>query len=322
MILYTPPRPAQHIPVVDLAAPAADAARRIHEACRDTGFFYVANHGVPAALLAAEFEWARRFFALPLEAKLALHMNNSPSFAGYEPIAGQTLDADSPPDLKESFYCAQELPDDHPYVRARLRAYGGNQWPPGLPGFRAQMLAYYAAVRALGERLMGLVALSLELPRDHFVPLYRYPAGNVRLIRYPPQPADARFNQLGAGAHTDWGGITLLAQDDIGGLEVENAAGEWIAARPIPGTFVINLGDMMKRWTNGLYHSNLHRVLNNDTAGRDRYSIAYFYSPDHYARVECLPTCQGPDNPPKFAPCTAGEHLREMFDLTYGRKAA
>jgi isopenicillin N synthase-like dioxygenase len=329
MILYTPPQPARAVPVIDLA-PALDGdlparkavAWEIHKACRDIGFFYVANHGVPASLVDAQLEWTRRFFALPIEQKLALHMNNVSSFSGYEPLAGQTLDTDSPPDLKEGYYYGEELPDSHPYVQEGIRGYGRNQWPGGLPGFREQVLAYHDAVLALGHRLMGLIALSLDLPEDHLAPLYRYPSGNVRLVHYPPQPANATFNQLGAGAHTDWGGITLLLQDDIGGLEVENAAGEWIPATPVPGTFVINLGDMIARWTNDLYHSNMHRVLNNNAAGRDRYSVPYFFSPDHKAPIECLPTCTGPGNPPKYPRCTSGEHLMEMFNRTYGLKAA
>lgn len=328
MVIYTPPKPAESIPIIDLGpsfcggtAGKQAVAFEIHKACRDTGFFYVRNHGIPQSLIDAQFDAARRFFALPLEQKLALHMNNSRTFSGYEPIAGQTLDEDSPPDLKESYYCCQEVPESHPYAQAGIRGFGHNQWPASLPDFRAQMLAYYDAARALGNRLMGLIALSLDLPEKHFEKMYENAGGNVRLIRYPPHPANAEANQLGAGAHTDWGGITLLAQDDIGGLEVQNAAGEWLSAPPVPGTYVINLGDLMARWTNGLYHSNAHRVLNNNSSGRDRYSVPVFYSPDHYALIDCLPTCHGADNPPKWKPCSAGEHLKEMFDLTYGRNA-
>ena len=326
MVTYTPARVAEYIPVIDLARAGDDAGRRavageIHRACRDIGFFYVANHGVSQSLIDAQFDWARRFFALPLERKMALDMNRSKTFAGYEPLAGQTLDEDSPPDLKESFYCGHDVPDDHPYAQAGIRGFGHNRWPEDLPGFREQMQTYYKTVRALADSVMGLIALSLELPENWFEPLYRNAGGNLRLIHYPPHPGDARENQLGAGAHTDWGGITLLAQDDIGGLEVRNAAGDWVEARPITGTFVVNLGDLVARWTNGLYSSNMHRVLNNKS-GRDRYSVPLFYSPDHYAKIECLPTCQDADNPPKWPPCTAGEHLREMFNLTYGKKAA
>jgi isopenicillin N synthase-like dioxygenase len=333
MIIYSPPRVATSIPVVDFAggfSPRLEdrksVAWEIHKACRETGFFYVANHRVPRALVDAQFEYARRFFALPPETKLALHMTKSPSAAGYEPIGGQILDSQddsaekAPPDLKESFYCAMELPDDHPWARRRIRSFGHNQWPDGLRGFKEQMLAYHAAMRQLGDRVLAMLALSLDLPEDHFAPFYGMPGTMLRLLRYPPHSHAAVANQLGAGAHTDWGGITLLAQDDLGGLEVRNVDGEWIQAIPVPGTFVINLGDLMQRWTNGIYHSNMHRVKNN-SANRDRYSIPFFYSPGPDSRIECLPTCTDAEHPPRFLPCTASEHISEMFSRSYGHSA-
>jgi isopenicillin N synthase-like dioxygenase len=323
MIAYEPPRLVREIPIIDLGpssqgeAGRAAVAAAIGRACRDTGFFLVANHGISADLVAAQFEASKRFFALPLEQRVALHMRHSPTRAGYEPVGGQTLDSDTPPDLKESFYVNQDVPDDHPYVKAGLRGYGCNQWPD-LPGFRDQMMAYFRAVEALGAEIMRLIARSLEQDEGVFAPLFGCPMSTLRLIRYPPHPADARPNQLGAGAHTDWGGITLLAQDDIGGLEVRNVADEWIDAPPVPGTFVINLGDTFNRWTNGLYRSNMHRVVNKFARGRDRYSIPFFYSPDHMAVIDCLPSCTDADHPPKYKACTSGEHMDEMFRLSYG----
>jgi len=320
MIVYTPPIAAKRIPVIDLAG--ANVSWEIHKACRETGFFYVANHGVPQVLIDAQFECARRFFALPLEKKLALHMKSSSSTAGYEPIGGQILDSQdatsdkAPPDLKESFYIGMELPDEHPWTQKKIRSFGHNQWPD-LPGFREQMLAYQKAVRGVGNRVLAALALSLELPEDFFVPFYDMPGTTLRLLRYPPHPQAALANQLGAGAHTDWGGVTVLAQDELGGLEVRNVEDEWIQATPVPGTFVINLGDLMQRWTNGLYRSNMHRVKNNSST-RDRYSIAFFYSPRPDSRIECLSTCTDEANPPKFASCTAAEHTYEMFRRSYG----
>src|SRR5205823_4999994 len=248
MLVYTPSSAAKTIPVVDLSG--GDVPSQIHKACRETGFFYVAAHGIAQALIDAQFEWARRFFALPLETKLALHMKNSASTAGYEPIGGQTLDSQddaaptAPPDLKESFYIAMELPPQHPWAQKNIRGFGHNQWP-ALAGFREQMLAYQRAVRHLGERILAMLALSLELPEDFFAPYYDMPGTTLRLLRYPPHPSAAAANQLGAGAHTDWGCVTLLVQDELGGLEVRNARGDWIQATPVPETFVVNLGDLM-----------------------------------------------------------------------------
>ena len=188
MVPYTPPGVVRAIPVIDLGPSFSGAqedrrrvAWEIHKACRETGFFLVAKHGVPAALIESQFAFSRRFFDLPPAARLALHMANSPTRAGYEPVGGQTLDSDTPPDLKESFYVNQELPDDHPYVKAALRAYGGNQWPD-VPGFRAQMLGYYAAMDRLAQHLMRLLALSLELEEAHFEQYFACPSADRKSV--------------------------------------------------------------------------------------------------------------------------------------------
>ncbi len=329
MIIYTPPKPATSIPVIDLAGSfASDPAARksiawdIHRACRETGFFYVSNHRIPQTLIDGQFAMAKRLFDLPMSEKQAIGMKNSPSACGYEPIGGQVLDSQdassdkAPPDLKESFYIGTELPDDHPLANLRWQSFGHNQWPR-IPGFREQSLALQGALRETGNRILAMLALSLDLPEDWFLPFYDSPSQTLRLLRYPPQPATAADNQLGAGAHTDWGGITLLAQDASGGLEVRNAAGDWIEATPIPGTLVINLGDLMSRWTNGLYNSNMHRVKNNKS-GADRYSIPFFYGPRPTAIIEAMSTCVSADKPAKFATCTAAEHVDEMFRRSYG----
>ena len=325
MIPYSPPRPIQRLPVIDLGdarssrgRDAAGVAAALREACTDVGFFYLAGHGVPPALLDAQLQWTRRFFALPLPARERVAMRNSRARRGFEPIATQVLDAGSPPDLKESFYLGRDLGADHPCVRAGLAGYGANQWPDGIPGFREQMEAYLVALDALAVDMMRILALSLELARGHFDAMMREPMPVLRLIHYPPHPADARTNQLGAGAHTDWSALTFLLQDDAGGLEVQNVVGDWVAAPPVPGSFVVNLGDMVERWTNGLYRSTMHRVLNR-ARGRSRYSVPYFSNPDFNARVECLPTCTDAAHPPRYAPCTAGQHLKESFELSYAR---
>ena len=329
MIIYTPPKAADTIPIIDLAGTFAARAERdraiaweVHKACRETGFFYVANHRIPAQLIARQFDWARRFFDLPLERKMAIHMTKSPTFVGYEPLGVQVTDSQdpkvkaSPPDLKEAFFIGSEIEPDHPYAGKAIRGYGYNQWPDDMPGFREEVLAYHAAISDLSIRVVQLIALSLDLPADYFDPMFDIPNTTLRMLKYPPQPATVAFNQMGAGAHTDWGGVTLLVQDDVGGLEVRNADGEWIRAKPIPGTFVVNLGDLIKRWTNGLYSSNLHRVMNN-ASSRDRYSMAFFFGPRPSAIIEALPGCVSADRPAQFAPCTAQEHVNEMFRRAY-----
>jgi isopenicillin N synthase-like dioxygenase len=308
------------IPLIRLDRDDAAVAADIREASLAHGFFYVAGHGVPESLIAAQFAWAERFFALPEAEKRALDMRNSRAGRGWEGIGAQTLDSGAQPDRKESYYCGPDYAEDHPYVAAGLTNYGGNQWP-ALPGFREQMLAYMAATTALAERLMRDLARSLSLPPGYFDRTMADPMLTLRMIRYPPHPADAGPDVFGAGAHTDWGAITILAQDELGGLEVQAADGAWLPATPIPGTFIVNLGDIIPRWTNGLYRSNLHRVINANPSGRDRISIPLFYSPNYHARIEAVPGTVPPGEAPRFPPCSAGEHLSEMYRKTYGLAA-
>lgn len=315
------------IPIVDLADPRGEAviAATIGRACREIGFFYVVNHAIAPAVVDGAFAQSRRFFAQPEQDKLAVFHKNSKSLAGYEPLCAQSLDQVSAPDLKESYYCSFDLPENHRHVVAGLRSYGANQWPLGLPGFREAMLGYLSGVTELAYRVLALFARSLELPPTHLDPMFPRDGASchLRLIRYPAHPGDAPPDQLGAGVHTDWGALTLLMQDASGGLQVKTVDDTWVDATPMAGAFVVNIGDLMARWTNDLYRSGPHRVRN-DRTGAPRHSMAFFFAPDPHALIECLPTCTGPARPPKYPVCTAGEHMREMVAKTYGagRQAA
>jgi isopenicillin N synthase-like dioxygenase len=306
------------IPLISLEGDDATVARHVREACSTLGFFYVVDHGIAPDMVQGTFDWAARLFAQPLAAKEAVGLKGN---RGWEGIGAQTLDAGAKPDQKESFYSGIEHGPDHPYVQAGYHGYGANLWPDGLPGFAEHMLAYTAAQVALCERLMRHLARSLDLPADYFDHTMAHPLATLRLCRYPPHPADATEDTFGAGAHTDWGAITIVAQDDLGGLQVQAPDGAWLDATPVRGSFVVNLGDMIPRWTNGRYRSNLHRVINANPTKRDRYSIPFFYSPDFLARIEAVPGTVAPGEPPRFAPCTAGEHLAEMYRKTYGLAA-
>ncbi|MFT3691197.1 isopenicillin N synthase family dioxygenase [Paenirhodobacter sp.] len=310
---------AAALPVIDVAGlssadPAAREAvgRALRAACLDKGFFYATGHGVPQGLIDAVFAESKAFFDQPPEAKARIDKAHSFCNRGYEPMRGQALDPTAPADLKEGFYIGPELPMDDPRVVARRFNRGPNQWPEDLPGFRPVMRAYFAAMQDLGERLMRGMALSLALPEDHFATFCKDPLITLRLLHYPPQPAKAAENEMGAGAHTDFGGLTLLLQDTVGGLQVFDAAsGAWIHAQPVPGAFVVNLGDMIQRWTNGRYRSTLHRVVN--ASGRERYSVPFFYTGNPDVVVESL----DPSEPAKFPPITVEDHLREMYAHTY-----
>jgi isopenicillin N synthase-like dioxygenase len=293
------------IPVIDLgAAPPAALAAQIDEALRGAGFFAITGHGVPAATLAAAFDASHRFFALPEADKRRWHIDGWPLKRGFDPIGWQSLDPGQPPDVKESFYLGEEN-------------IGPNQWPHEalLPGFRAACDAYAAAMQALARRLMGLYEIALGLPAGHFDDYMHKPICTTRLLHYPPQPAAAAPGQIGCGAHTDWGALTLLAQDDAGGLQVQRADGAWVDVAPLPGALLVNAGDLLQRWTNDRWRSTMHRVVNRHS-GRDRWSIAYFFDLDAEASVVPLASCVSAANPARYAPITAAAHLAEMYRRT------
>jgi isopenicillin N synthase-like dioxygenase len=316
------------IPVIDLEGALAPGAPRSREvaaqlraAAMDCGFFYVCGHGIAPAHVREQFDLARRLFDLPAARREALSMKHSAILRGFENLGEQTLDATMKPDLKESFYCGMDWPADHPHVRAGYHSYGPSQWPAEIPEAKARCEDWIDRMNALSLRIMQLMALSLDLPETHFDEACHDPMITLRMVRYPPHPADADERTFGAGAHTDWGAVTVLAQDDHGGLEVQVADGRWVEAPPLPDTFVVNLGDMVPRWTNGLYRSNPHRVRNRHSGSSPRYSIPFFYAPNYLARIEALPGTVPPGQTSGFTPCTAGEHLQEMYELTYGLAA-
>ncbi len=290
---------------------------QIRSTCLDHGFFYITGHGVDSALIKRVLAAARLFFDQPLEYKLSLDMANSPANRGYERLRGQTLEPGAPADLKEGFYLGPDLAAHDPRVRAGKFNHGANQWPCGLNDFAPAMDAYAGEMKRLVVRLMRCLALSLELPEDHFDAFCSDPHYGLRLLHYPPQPLDAASREKGAGAHTDFGAMTILLQDENGGLQVlDQKTGSWIHADPVPDSFVVNLGDLIARWTNDQYKSTLHRVVN--VSGKERYSIPFFLSGNIDHRVECLPTCCPSGQQPRYVPLTVEAHLRAMYKKTYG----
>lgn len=301
-------------PLVDGSDPAAVAAE-LGRAAASVGFVYVRNHGVAAELRAAMMAAAERFFAQPLEAKTAIHIRHSAVHRGYFPLFEENTDPDLTADLKEGLDLGRDLGPDAPEVVQGLPLHGPNQWPEALPGFRATAEQYFAAMRGLAETLMRGFALALELEPGFFADKIDRPCASLRLLHYPPQEGHVEARTMGCGAHTDYGCLTILAQDDNGGLQVCNTDGDWIAAPPIPGTFVINLGDQMARWTNGRFQATPHRVIN--TSGRERYSMPFFFDPNWDALIEALPGTVPAGEAPRFAPVLAGPYLQSRFDDTF-----
>lgn len=281
------------LPVIDVAPLVAGgsgverqaAADAIGAACRENGFFYAAGHGIPPALLDRLDELGRRFFALPPEAKLEIAMaRGGRAWRGFFPVGGELTSGR--PDIKEGLYFGTELAADHPRVRAGWPLHGPNLWPSRIPEMKTAVLDYMEAASRAAHGIMEGVALSLGLEARYFADHYTAdPTVLFRIFHYPV-PEDPHSADWGVGEHTDYGLLTLLAQDDNGGLQVRTPCG-WIDAPPIPGTLICNIGDMLDRLTGGRYRSTPHRVRN--ASGRSRLSFPLFFDPDFAAEVVPLP---------------------------------
>jgi len=309
------------LPIIDIAPLyAADrdgwlgVAQAIDRACRQWGFFYIKGHPISPQRIEALQQAAKTFFAQPLADKLSIDITQTRHHRGYGAIATEQLDPSLPSDLKETFDMGLHLPAEHPDVLAEKPLRGPNRHPQ-LPGWQTLMETHYQDMQALVQTLLRAIALALDIDEDFFDQRFEDPVSVLRMIHYPPRQTASSPEQQGAGAHTDYGCITLLYQDSAGGLQVRNVDGQWIDAPPIDGTFVVNLGDMMARWSNDQYVSTPHRVIS--PLGIDRYSMPFFAEPHPDTRIECLPGCQGIGNPAKYPPTTCAEFLLSRFADTY-----
>jgi isopenicillin N synthase-like dioxygenase len=283
----TPTTDFSSVPIIDvspLVTRSSDrlaVARALDLACRECGFFYVVGHGVDPALVERLSQLAREFFALDLDTKMQIRMERGGrAWRGYFPVGGELTSGK--PDWKEGIYFGAELAADHPLVRSGTPLHGPNLFPERPAGLRESVLAYMAELTRLGHALMAGLALGLGLEESYFADRYTGdPLTLFRIFNYPAPPADAG-PVLGVGEHTDYGVLTILAQDDTGGLQVRSRT-RWIEAPPVPGSFVCNIGDMLDRMTGGLYRSTPHRVYNR--ARRDRLSLPFFFDPNFHAEV-------------------------------------
>jgi isopenicillin N synthase-like dioxygenase len=313
------------IPVIDITGLSDGepgvldrVAGQIYDACTEVGFFYVAGHGVPAAVIDRLVGEAGAFFHQPPEIKARTAINRY--HRGFSALGDATMYGAARPDYKEFFTVGLELPKSDPDVVAGEPLRGPNNWPTEQPALKSAMADYYAAMGACGATLLGAVAVSLGQSADFFAARYAKRLQRTQAIYYPPQPAALGDDQFGVADHTDFGCITLLWQDDIGGLEVLSRAGDaWVQATPIPGTLVINVGDLLARWTNDRYRSTRHRVVNR--SGRERFSIATFYDPSFKAMVD--PRDFGvPDAECHYPPVTAGAHILGRINSSFGYRKA
>jgi len=315
------------IPILDLGpclAGEPGAERRLaielRHACENVGFYFIVNHGVPPSLIDRAFIETARFHAQPLADKMKLLINDH--MIGYLPLGystfrSSTINRNTKHDLNEAFFIRRERIPGDPDVVSGKRWRGLNQWPAGLPGFRETMVEYFRTMEALGQKLLPLYALALDMPRDYFVPLFDGAHINLRLSHYPAN-AGAEDNQFGIAPHADAGFLTMLPQSEVPGLEIRTASGRWLAAPSLPGGYLVNTGDTLNRWSNGRFLSTPHRASNNSE--RERYAMPFFYDPNTDVTIACLPSCQGPDNPPKYPPHTYGEFYAWFIRKNYAHQ--
>ena len=316
------------IPVIDigpLAGRDQDArlatARRIGQACQQVGFFYIAGHGVPQELIDRAYAMSRAFHTSPVAQRERVLVDRSPGTRGWCPAIDEWTDPDpelyrltpkrepvdflSTPQLHAAFDLSLEIAEDDPDFLVGNIMLVPNQWPDWIPGFREAVTEYYDAVKAVGDRLFRAFALALDLPEQFFTDQARKPPSQLRLLRYPPNDRPMNNANPGIFPHSDFECFTILNQQ-APGLQVMNAADEWVEAPPIPGTFIVNIGDLLEGWTNGLFKATQHRVVN---TGRERFSMPLFFAVDYHTVVEPLPQFVTPERPAGYARIVAGEHL-------------
>lgn len=282
-------------------------AQQIYHACHEIGFMYLSQPGLPEQLLSETFAQSQRFFSLPLEIKEQISWQ--PTNRGYVAPERQQLDPERPGDYKEALDLGSDRNTAQP-----------NQWPQDLDGFQQQIESFCAACEDLTAEVLRSFALALDLPEGFFAERHTQQNYTLRLLHYPPLTQSLKPNQIRTGDHTDWGSVTLLFQDQVGGLEVLTRLGEWVPATPIPGTVLVNIGDLMQRWTNHEFCSNAHRVVmpTQAHAQTSRDSIVFFGGPDAEAEIQCVPTCQGADRPPLYPAITTRDYYRSRIEATFG----
>jgi len=318
---------AEAVPILDLTAFRAGVPGALAQAAGDLrhiqqtlGFYYVTGHGVPADLLARSFGQLADFYALPMDAKLALRVDRNQ--IGYIPPKASVMKTDlahvnRKTDLNEGFSMMRERTPDDPKVIEGVRFSGLNKWPD-LPGFRETFLAYHREMEALGRRLLPLYALALGKP-DTWFDRFFTDAHFYNRTSYYPSAVEAEEEQYAIGAHSDHNFMALLPMAQEPGLEYAAPSGRWTPAPVVEGAIIVNTGEFLNRWTNGRFRAIPHRVI---VPMRDRYALTFHYSPNDETVCEPIDTCVGPDNPPRYGPKTFLQHLTDYIDASYTRAAA
>ncbi|MEM7213420.1 MAG: 2OG-Fe(II) oxygenase family protein [Pseudomonadota bacterium] len=311
------------VPIIDVTGledPSKDLKADILKAYGETGFAYIQGHGIAPALIEGVFDASRRFHALPRDVRMAVALNQN--HRGFIPIdtstdRNSTLAEVTKPNQSESFMMMREAGADDPDVMAGVFLAGANQWPE-LHGFREAAMDYHDALTTFSKQMVRAMLLAVGADPAEATALFERPTTWLRLLHYPPRPS-APQDLYGSAPHTDFGAITVLAQDGIGGLQVMTPEGDWIDAPPIPGTFVLNVGDMLHRMTHGALKSTPHRVINR--TGRERYSCPFFFDPSAAATVKPLESVAQELRRRAFEPIHFGAFLREELGASYDQHA-
>jgi isopenicillin N synthase-like dioxygenase len=312
------------IPVIDLGpyltgAPGAidRAAGELRFALTEIGFYFIVNHGVPAAQIREVFRQAARFHAQPLQKKLAIKIDKHN--VGYLPMRGDTLRTSvvatvTKPNLNEALFVARDLASDHPEVLADRRFRSANRWPSDLPGLREVVVRYCDTMERLAQKLVRLYARALDLPAEYFDLPFQEPQYKLRMTHYPHQ-ADPPDDEFGIAPHTDTSFLTLLAPNEVPGLSIRTQSGKWIDAPAIPGAYVVNGGQLLQRWTNDFFLATPHRAVNR--SGGERYALAFFCDANIDWPVAAVPSCVGPDKPPRYPTTNYTDYMIAYQKQTY-----
>jgi isopenicillin N synthase-like dioxygenase len=319
------------VPVIDIApylagttAGKAKVAAEVGRACTDIGFLTIVGHGIPQDLIERCYAVSKEFFDLPLPEKMQCERPQPDWVRGYSAVGGEglsySLDEPAPPDLKESLSIGPtNVPEHDAYFHGPAAGphFAPNIWPERPAALKPVWTAYFAAMEQLSAQLMRIFALALDLPEHFFDDKIDKHISMFRVLNYPDQPENPAPGQYRAGAHSDYGSLTIVRQEEApGGLQVRNQDGDWVDVKPIPGAFVVNIGDLMMQWTNDLWQSTMHRVVNpprDKAIGSRRISLVFFHQPNYDAMVSCLESCRDTGHPPRYAPVSSGDHLRSKF---------
>ena len=320
-----------NVPLIPLSIPVLDAshylsgdrsslaplAKELRDALENVGFYYLRGHGVHHTLIENVFEQTARFHAQSLVAKMTIKANQHN--VGYMPVNGYVsrssrISHSSKPNLVEALFVKRELLANHPDVLAGKRFRPINQWPSNLPGFRDVVLAYCDAMESLCTKMLPVYAFALGLNEDYFAKAFDDPQLTLRLSHYPPSES-GEVDQYGVAPHTDSSFLTMLAQSELPGLSIRTNDETWVDAPVLGDAFLVNSGDMLRRWTNHRFLSTPHYAINRNPA-RDRYAIPFFFDANIDFPMACIATCCGPDNPPRYEPITYAGYM-EWFSHQY-----